>query len=219
MYLVSQQPFHHSGAPRIKSEALDVRDGLLAATSVSSLLDVVMILSRWDVLIRPHPGVNLPFLADTLRNLDNFVITDAVKFRRVSSAFHSQRCQPPSLLLYFPLHFPIPTILHFVTSISPVTNHQDIGKPGQILLTFPHPRIALTLYGLQVATDAGAIKFTCGSGDGDAASETELGLPPRASLADRQALLSTLISESPPRLSVANLLSHGASIEHPEQEN
>ena len=185
----------------------EVRDSLLAAPSVASQFDVLIIFSRWDVLVRPVQGAYIPTLADTLRNLDNLTLTDAAQLTRVFANNSLRLCEPPGIFVHFPLHYSPEMVVRFVAGSFPFKRHQDLGIPGQLLLTFPVPKAAELLYGLQVSTGAGSITFTTGSGDKDAGWERAVCLPPCALLQDRQALLAAVrpeIEHAP--LSSSNLL-------------
>jgi hypothetical protein len=207
LYLISHLPRFGGGSERaFKRQALEVRDGLLCAPSIGSLFDLVMVFSRWDVLIRPATGVSIPLLADSVRNLDNYTLTEVTRMARIYPNDQWQKCDPPNAFICFPLHLSPEMVLRLLVDICPVTRHQDVGKPGQLLVTFDSPKVAQILYGLKLPTSSGAISITCGSGDGDAQWEKELALSPQAPLPMRRNLLDH-VAQDPARLCAANLMS------------
>lgn len=207
MFLVNHLPNRKLGSKRMqKSQALEVRDSILVAPSVSQLMDLTIILNRWDVLIRPAPGVLAPQLAETLKNLDNLALVDACQLTRILLSGRQQIFDVPHILVMYPLHMTLDCVLSCATSLAPAERHQDLGTPGSVLLTLQNPECASILYGLKIVTQKGTIAFSSGSTMKDAASEKQHGLPPKAPWAARKVLIEkVLINQPPPRLSAANL--------------
>ena len=163
-----------------------------------------MVFCRWDVLIKPSPGVQVPQLADALHNLDNLVLTETTTMARVFPNDQLRTCDPPTAIVFFPLHIAPKLALQTVVNICPVVHHQDVGKPGQFIVTFEHKEIAQLLYGLRIPTSQGAITITCGSGEQDAKWETAMSLHSQAPISERRAHLSAL-APAIGRLCAANL--------------
>ena len=209
LYVVNHRPTAHPGGKKgRKAHALEVRDGLLTCPSISQLLDSLVILNHWDVVVRPKLGVNTGALAASLENLDNYLLLDGASSAR---AFPSQKigvCHDPDILVFYPLHLLPSYILSVAASISPVQSHQDLGKPGSLLVRFQQMGVATLLYGLRFGTPSGPISFSCGDGSQDAMHEKQAGLVPLAPLPVRQALFPC----QPPAatLSLANLQLCGA---------
>ena len=205
-FVVNHMPQRRKDTPRpFKCQALEVRDGILAAPSVSNLLEWVMILNRWDVLIKPRFGVEPSMLSGSLQNLDNYTLLDANQMSRVVPQPGLRCVEPPNILVFYPLHMVSSYVLSVVASIAAVESHQDSGKPGVLAIRFQSAHTASLLYGLRLSSTTGAVAFSCGLGAKDAEWETSMGLPPNASLAERKSQIIPL-SEAP-RLSVANLFS------------
>ena len=222
LFLVNHFPTRRTdGKKAYKCQALEVRDSLLSCPNISSLLEIILILNRWDVLVRPKEGVEIQALSSSLANLDNLAILDACHFSRISQSTPSRRYNPPEVLVHFPLHLLPSYILSVVASISPVDGHQDVGKSGTLLVRFSNQQVAQLLYGLQIPAAAGAITFSCGDGAHDAEWERRGGLPSRAPLNAWLALLPSV--EALPVLNAANLstlsVAPGPASTNEEEEN
>ena len=205
LFIVNHMPRKRpDGKKAYKAQSLEVRDSILAAPSVSQLLDYILILNRWDVLVRPKEGIVLPILASALQNLDHYAIFDASRFDRISPSQGVDQVADPNILVFFPLHLLSSYILQVVASISPVQTHQDLGRPGCLLVRFQQQGVAQLLYGLRLGTQSGPITLSCGDGSQDKVFEQQAGLSPMAPLSCRQALFPEL----PPvaALSQANIL-------------
>ena len=210
LYLVNHLPRKRvDGKKSYKAQALEVRDGILTSPSIAQLLEFVLIWNRWDVLVRPKEGVNVTILSSALQNLDNYAIIDACRNARVNPPRNVETVSDPQILVFFPLHL-LPTyLLSVVAAISPVQTHQDLGRPGSLLITFQIPGIARLLYGMRLGTSSGPISFSCGDGSQDTIHEREAGLPPLAPLSARKEKFpATSVSAV---LSSANLLAAGTS--------
>ena len=171
-----------TGKKYYKAQALEVRDGILTSPSIAQLLEFVLIWNRWDVLVRPKDGVNVAVLSSALQNLDNYAIVDACRNARVNPQRNVETVLDPQILVFFPLHL-LPTyILSVVAAISPIQTHQDLGRPGSLLITLQIPGVARLMYGLRLGTSSGPISFSCGNGSQDALHEREAGLPPPCTL-------------------------------------
>jgi hypothetical protein len=189
LFVVNHVPRRRPDGKRaFKASALEVRDGLLAAPSISSLLEFAIILNRWEVLIRPRDGVHAPLLSAALLNLDNYSLFDATTLTRIFPQQKMSVCSDPEILVFYPLHLLPQYVLSVVASISPILGHQDTGKAGSLLVRLQYPGVAPLLYGLRLGTNAGPISLTCGDSAQDAIWETQAGLPPAAHLSARQGM-------------------------------
>ena len=189
LFVVNHVPRRRPDGKQVfKASALEVRDGVLAASSISDLLEFAIILNRWEVLIRPRDGVQVPLLSAALLNLDNYSLLDATTLTRIFPENKLHTCTDPDIFVFYPLHLLSQYVLSVVASISPIHGHQDSGKAGSVLVRFQYPGVAPLLYGLRMNTGTGPISFTCGDSTRDASWEQRAGLPPAAPLAARQGM-------------------------------
>lgn len=210
MYVISHIPKRTTPVKKTtKSQASEIRDAIMAAPSIATLLDFVIILNRWEVLTRPIEGVNIPMLADALRNLENYTLADAQRLQKVYPNSASQVCDPPQVLVFYPLHMSVEYVLRCVSMISSLQYHQDFGNPGVLLVTLQSADHAPLLYGLTIQTGKGSIAFTSGMEEKDAQAESSLGLKRNAPLLDRKPLLEAGVNkEGKPPLTITNLKAH-----------
>ena len=136
-------------------------------------------------------------------NLDNHSLLDATTMSKVYPSNKVQTCVDPDILVCFPLHLLSSYIISLASSIAPLQSHQEVGKPGTLLLRFQFPGVAPLLYGMRMSTTNGPISFTCGDGSTDAFWEPQAGFTPMAPLSERQCKLPP--PSGPPSLTAENL--------------
>ena len=72
-YLLNHTPQRRPDGKRTyKAQAAEIRATVLACPGVHELLESLLILNRWDVIVRLKDGVVAELLAQALENLDNF---------------------------------------------------------------------------------------------------------------------------------------------------
>ena len=207
-YIVNHQP--RTFAKNSKHEAPEVRDSLLAVGPIAKLLENTILIGKWDVWIRPFPGVAIDVLAAQVRNLDNLTITDAAQLLKVQGPRGPLSVSPPSVLASFSARLLPTTVITQLSRLLPIASHQQTQRPGLLLLRMATPGVASLVYGVVLPSTHGSITLTSGSESEDTRWETSHGLGRGASWDERQPLLEAM--DVFPLLSAETLLGHQASL-------
>jgi hypothetical protein len=210
-FIVNHLPRTFGGKGKAtKHQSPEVRDSLLAIPSIAQLLESVILISKWDVWIRPYPGVAIDLLAAQVHNLDNLCITDAAQLLKVHGPKGAPTVSPPSVLASFSARLLPTTVLAHLSRLLPIASHQQTHRPGLLLLRMAVPEVASLVYGVVLPSPHGSITLTSGTDVEDTRWETSLGLGRGASWDERAPLLH--MAAVPPPLSAASLLGHEASL-------
>ena len=201
------------GSKPLKRPSPEVRDSLLAVPAIAELLGNVILLSKWDVWIRPHPGVSIELLAAQLQNLDDLQMTDAAQMLKVRVSSGPPSVSPPDVLASYPARILPTTVVAEISQLIPVVSHQPTQKPGLLLLRVQNAELATIMYGVKVPTRHGFITLTTGIDSGDTFWEKSHNLSRGASLEDRKPLIAAHGAPFPP-LTKESLMGLQASLPH-----
>ena len=194
-YIVNHRPQPGKGSKSrpFKCPADEILDTLLAPPTIQRLFSTALAFSRWDVYVELQPGVDPPALADSLRNLDNLLLSDASTQAVIAPTTAQNVVAPPLIFLVCPPALLIQYALDQVAKATSIRHHQRLERPGHLLLTMEHEVAAKALAGCHIPCQGvGAIILTTGSPDRDALLNAESGIRPGAPLHERQPFLNPL---------------------------
>ena len=215
--IINHQP-RKAGQKFLKRPSPEVQDSLLAIPAIAKLLENTILLNKWDVWARPHPGVAVEFLAAQLQNLDDLGVACAAQQLRIRAPMGPPTVSPPDVLAVFPARVLPTTVIAIISQLIPLVQHQQMHRPGLLLLRLASPKVATIVYGTKLSSPQGSIFLTTGTDLGDTQWEKSHGLSRGASWDDRQPLISTLDDSHPP-LSMESLQGLEASLSHPGPGN
>lgn len=212
----SPRKFNAGGKPS-KHPSPEVRDCLLAIPAIARLLECTLLLNKWDVWVRPCPGVAVDLLAAQLGNLDDLVITDATQLNKVRGPKGPISVSPPDVLVSFPARLLPTAALAQVARLVPVLSHQPTNRPGLLRVRVSSSEIASLMYGVILVSCHGTIRMTSGTDQMDTQWERSHGLQRAADWESRLPLLQPLLT-APPTLSAENLLGLQAMSSSPKPD-
>lgn len=209
----SPRKFNAGGKPS-KHPSPEVRDCLLAIPTIARLLECTLLLNKWDVWVRPCPGVAVDLLAAQLRNLDDLLITDATQLNKIRGPVGPISVSPPDVLISFPARLLPTAALAQVSRLVPVLSHQPTDRPGLLRVRISSPEVASMVYGVVLVSSYGSIRMTSGTDQMDTQWERSHGFQRAADWGSRLSLLQPLLV-TPPPLSAETLLGLQAASSSP----
>ena len=218
-FIINHQPRKFQVGQKFqKRPSTEVQDSLLAIPAIAKLLESTILLNKWDVWARPYPGVAIEFLAAQLQNLDDLGMACAAQQLKIRAPTGPPTVSPPDVLAVFPARVLPTTVIATISQLVPLVQHQQMHRPGLLLLRLASPEIATIVYGTKICSPQGAIFLTTGTDSSDTQWEKYHGLSRGAPWEERKPLLSTL-GESHLPLSRESLQGLQASLSQPESGN
>lgn len=209
--IINHSPKRFSpGVKASKHQSPEIRDSLLAIPSIAKLLECSILLNKWDVWVRPSPGIAVELFAAQVRNLDDLTVTDAAQLKTVKGPVGPPTVSPPDILVSHPARLLPTSVIARVASFVPVASHQPTHRPGLMLIRLASTEAATILYGSTIPSPFGTITITSGTDIGDTHWEKSHSLARCAPMERRQQLLSAL-EMPPPPLTAESLLGLQAS--------